>query len=137
MGIKNIQGDLNITGNLQVSGINIKNEDESLGTSATTLVGAINEVNSKAGSGEKFSVAYQASSVDELPTDAVEGSFAVVKIESTEKIWVFHDELDNLGESYNAWGPNDEMNYVSPFNIKYSPLDLDSVEYDSFAIGTQ
>ncbi len=137
MGIKNIQGDLNITGNLQVSGINIKNEDESLGTSATTLVGAINEVNSKAGSGEKFSVAYQASSVDELPTDAVEGSFAVVKIESTEKIWVFHDELDNLGESYNAWGPNDEMNYVSPFNIKYSPLDSDSVEYDSFAIGTQ
>lgn len=79
---------------------------------------------------------YQGSSVDELSTDAPDGSLAVVTVANTETTWVFHDELDNLGESWDAWGYNDVGNVVSPFNIKYSYLGS-ALEFDGFGIGTQ
>ncbi len=67
--------------------------------------------------------AYAVSSVDELPSDAVEGSMAIVESESTVETWVFKDELDNLGLSYEAW-KDDAGNILSPFNIEYSNADL-------------
>lgn len=89
------------------------------------------KINATGGGGTSV---YQATSVDELPSDAVDGSLAIVTTESTEEIWVLNDELDNLGESYDAWYDYNTGICVSPFTIKYSSA---SVEYDGFSLGTQ
>ena len=64
--------------------------------------------------------AYTVSSVDELPSNAVDGSIAIVNetvINDGAGTWVFHDELDNLIESYNAWANN---NGYCSFEILFS-----------------
>lgn len=77
--------------------------------------------------------AYTVSSVDELPTNAKDGSLAVVNetvIIDGAGTWVFHDELPNLAESFAAWVNND---YISPFEISFSN---NGVNYPSFSVST-
>jgi hypothetical protein len=77
--------------------------------------------------------AYTVSSVDELPTNAKEGSLAIVNetvIIDGAGTWVFHDELPNLAESFVAWANND---HISPFEISFSN---NGINYLSFVVGT-
>lgn len=76
--------------------------------------------------------AYHLTSADELPEDALDGSLAVVK-EEGEEIWAFHDELDNLGESHEAWAGNDSN---STFNIEYTNSALGMAFGDANRVNT-
>ena len=76
--------------------------------------------------------AYHVTSYTELPSDAVDGSLALVETVSTDAVWKFNDELPNLGESFSVW-EDGEGGHVSAFGITYSVYDT---EYTKFSIGT-
>ena len=72
---------------------------------------------------------YFSDSADKLPTDAVDGSLAVVEEVTHLLKYVFNDELPNLGESASAWANN---NCCSPFEIAFKGFT--GTEYNAFSI---
>lgn len=102
----------------------------------------LNKITGGGGTSTNEPTAYTVSSVDELPKNAVDGSLAIVEVEGTSEVWVFYDELDNLGESYTAWYDEETSNCISPFIIGYSNYDMGIVIGESnkvwkeFSVGT-
>lgn len=85
-------------------------------------------------SGTNEPTAYTVSSIDELPTNAKEGSLAMVNetvILDGAGTWVFDYELPNLEESFNAWENN---NWTSPFEIQFAN---NGTNFIGFVVGTQ
>lgn len=74
------------------------------------------------GGGGNGATAYHLTSVDELPSNAVDGSIAIINetiVLDGAGTWVFKDELPDLEESQNDWYDSRTGGVQSPFEIEF------------------